>query len=175
MLLQKAESTKQLFPAQAHAVFLHLLELSFCSPFLFSFFPYHFSRIPACSRQGSRRLSSFNFFHFSLITFHFLLGSRVRLAPGNRDRRPQSSFSTQVLIGPARGLRSLSGFACTFFFLAWGIGAARFLLFCPSAIESVSASSHKIYPFTTCCQNVPLCQVSGHLRLFLYYYPGFTI
>ena len=118
------------------------------------FFPFPFSLFPS---------------PFSLITFHFLLGSRVRLAPGTRDRRPQSSFSTQVLIGPARGLSSLSGFACTFFFLAWGIGDTRFFLFCPSAIESVSACSHKIYPFTTCCPNVPLCQVSGHLRLFLYY------
>ncbi len=57
--------------------------------------------------------------------------------------RGQSSFSTQVLIGAARGLSSLSRFACTFFFLAWGIGAARFFLFCPSAIETVSACYHK--------------------------------
>ncbi len=104
------------------------------------------------------------FVHFR--AFSWLIKHRFR-PPG--FARGQSSFSTQVLIGAARGLSSLSGFACTFFFLAWGIGATSFFLFCPSAIESVSACYHKKYPFTTFCPNVPPCQVSGHLRHFLYY------
>jgi len=52
------------------------------------------------------------------------------------------SFSTQDLIGCGRG-GGLSGFACTFFGLARGIGVTRFYLFCPSAIESFSACYHK--------------------------------
>jgi len=61
-------------------------------------------------------------------------------------------FSTQVLTGCGRGL---SGFACTFFGLARGIGAASFFLFFPSFIESVSASSHKNVLLLLLAQSVP--------------------
>ena len=68
-----------------------------------------------------------------------------------------------------RSTRGSGGFACTFFGLARGIGPARFHLFFPSFVQSVSSSSHKNILFTTFAKSVPLGQVAGHLKHFPYY------
>jgi hypothetical protein len=71
-------------------------------------------------------------------TGSFRSADGYRFRPGVFARG--QSFSTQVLTGCGGGL---SGFACTFFGLARGIGVTRFYLFFPSFIESDSASSHE--------------------------------
>ena len=60
-----------------------------------------------------------------------------------QDYSQRQSYVGERLISTARGLSRLSRFACTFFFLAWGIGVTRFLLFFSSSIESISTSSHE--------------------------------